>query len=356
MKLTTQQIDWLNIAFMIASAAAAYVLPFEVFLFAYAVLGPLHYLTEISWLHQRNYFASGKYDFMWLLVLGFVLFAVAFLVPWQEITPGRSMVRVWTAGLAYVAFLSALAMTVCRTPGSKLLCISAGLIFLLLIMNWPAYTIVFGVFLLTLIHVYVFTGLFMLYGALKSGSRPGLLALAVFIACPVVLVLLQWDTGYSVSEYAQRTYPLFHELNAVIYGLLGFPAKDQTELHAAMYGSAAGLAIMRCIAFAYTYHYLNWFAKTSIIKWHQVSRQRLAAITAAWLLAVGVYFYDFRVGFIALATLSFLHVFLEFPLNHRTIIGIASELRSRLRPAQSPAPEPPPVARKHSRRVVERAR
>ena len=51
MRLTTQQIDWLNIGFMVASAAAAYALPFEVFLFAYAVLGPLHYLTEISWLH-----------------------------------------------------------------------------------------------------------------------------------------------------------------------------------------------------------------------------------------------------------------------------------------------------------------
>ena len=73
--------------------------------------------------------------------------------------------------------------------------------------------------------------------------------------------------------------------------------------------------MMRFIAFAYTYHYLNWFSKTSIIRWHQVNRSRLIGIVALWLLAVGLYGFDYRVGFIALYTLSFMHVFLEFPLN-----------------------------------------
>ena len=44
------------------SCIAAFIMPFEVFLFAYAFMGPLHYLTEISWLHDRQYFAKGKYD------------------------------------------------------------------------------------------------------------------------------------------------------------------------------------------------------------------------------------------------------------------------------------------------------
>src|SRR5947209_13065510 len=60
MKLTTRHVDWLNIALMLLSAAAAYIIPFELFLFAYAVLGPLHYLTEISWLHDRKYFVEAK--------------------------------------------------------------------------------------------------------------------------------------------------------------------------------------------------------------------------------------------------------------------------------------------------------
>src|ERR1043165_9571235 len=59
---------------MIFSCVAAFVLPFELFLFSYAVLGPLHYLTEISWLHKRQYFSSGKYDYIFLVVLAVVLF------------------------------------------------------------------------------------------------------------------------------------------------------------------------------------------------------------------------------------------------------------------------------------------
>src|SRR5262249_35496947 len=132
--------------------------------------------------------------------------------------------------------------------------------------------------------------------------------------------------------------PLFHDLNANICVLLGLSAWDREQLQVAVYGSPAGWAVMRCIAFAYTYHYLNWFAKTSIIKWHAVSRRRLAVIAGLCLGSVGVYGYDYRVGFIALYTLSFLHVLLEFPLNHRTVIGIAAELRARWRPAAAGRP------------------
>ena len=53
-------------------------MPFETFLFAYAFLGPLHYLTEISWLHDRQYFSKGKYDFTFLLIIGVVLSIAAF--------------------------------------------------------------------------------------------------------------------------------------------------------------------------------------------------------------------------------------------------------------------------------------
>jgi hypothetical protein len=343
MRLTTQQIDWLNLAFMIGSAAAAYVLPFEVFLFAYAVLGPLHYLTEISWLHQRNYFTSGRRDYVWLLVIGFALFVTGFLVPWQEISDGSRWNIFWAAALPYLAFIAALAMVVCQKPVTKLLCVGGGLVLLFSMINWPGYTLIFGVFLPTLVHVYVFTGLFMLYGTLKSRSGPGYLALAVFVACPLVLMFWRPETGYVISDYGRTTYANFQLLNREILRLIGVTARDQSQLQAAMYGSAVGIAIMRCIAFAYTYHYLNWFAKTSIIKWHQVSWRRLAAITALWLISVGIYWYDYRVGFVALATLSFLHVFLEFPLNHRTIIAIAGELRNRWKSATESASASAPV-------------
>jgi hypothetical protein len=59
MTLTTTQINYLNIGLMIVSCLLAFRFPFELFLFSYAILGPLHYLTEISWLHDRKYFTEG---------------------------------------------------------------------------------------------------------------------------------------------------------------------------------------------------------------------------------------------------------------------------------------------------------
>jgi len=84
--------------------------------------------------------------------------------------------------------------------------------------------------------------------------------------------------------------------------------------------------VMRLIAYAYTYHYLNWFSKTSVIRWHEVSKPRITAIVALWLLSVGLYAVNYRIGVIALYCLSFMHVFLEFPLNHVTFIGIGREV------------------------------
>src|SRR4030095_13840648 len=57
---------------MLGSAALACALPFEVFLAAYAILGPLHYLTQISWLHDRGYFTTGRWDWIPLALLGLV--------------------------------------------------------------------------------------------------------------------------------------------------------------------------------------------------------------------------------------------------------------------------------------------
>ena len=73
LKTRDAQINYLNIGLMFMSAILAFFMPFETFLFAYAFLGPLHYLTEISWLHDRQYFAKGKYDFTFLLIIGVVL-------------------------------------------------------------------------------------------------------------------------------------------------------------------------------------------------------------------------------------------------------------------------------------------
>ena len=78
LKSRDAQINYINIGLMFMSAVLAFFMPFETFLFAYAFIGPLHYLTEISWLHDRQYFSKGKYDFAFLLIIGVILSIAAF--------------------------------------------------------------------------------------------------------------------------------------------------------------------------------------------------------------------------------------------------------------------------------------
>jgi hypothetical protein len=93
----------------------------------------------------------------------------------------------------------------------------------------------------------------------------------------------------------------------------------------------AVLRLVRFLAFAYTYHYLNWFSKTSIIQWHAVPRRRLTAIGVAWVVSIGLYAVDYEWGLRWLFLLSLMHVLLEFPLNHRCFMEIGGEVRRRMR-------------------------
>lgn len=45
-------IDNINLSLVVIVFAIAIIIPFELFLFAYAILGPLHYLSEIAWLEK----------------------------------------------------------------------------------------------------------------------------------------------------------------------------------------------------------------------------------------------------------------------------------------------------------------
>lgn len=345
MKLTTSHIDWINIGLMLISAVAAWVLPFEVFLFSYAVLGPLHYLTEISWLHERSYFTTGKRDVIVLFFLGVLLFIVAVIVP-QYFPPDpkapdsvrqtfAQQLNQAGATIIYLAFMAALAMATFRTLGSKILFMLLAGVFLMALVKVQVWILFFIVFLPTLIHVYVFTAAFMLLGALKSRSLPGLLAFVLLLGIGSFLLFYHPESASQVSDEVKRRYGLFVDLNRAFARLFGQELANPE--------SPLGLAIMRFIAFAYTYHYLNWFSKTSIIKWHQVNWKRLTAIVLLWLIAVGLYWWNYRYGFIALYTLSFLHVFLEFPLNWRSFIDLGKEVRGVARHGWARGPQLKPA-------------
>jgi hypothetical protein len=125
--------------------------------------------------------------------------------------------------------------------------------------------------------------------------------------------------GYPIGAYVQRIYAEseLSLINANVFNLIGQPGGSFAM------NMPIGLSIQSFIAFAYTYHYLNWFSKTGVIGWHRVPRGRLLASVGGWLAAVGLYAYDYLVGLTVLLFLSLLHVFLEFPLNHRMLSELA---------------------------------
>ncbi len=189
--LRDDKINYVNIGLMLITAALAFFMPFETFLLAYAFLGPLHYLTEISWLHDRQYFSKGKYDFVILLIIGVLLsiaaFASDFGYDWQ-IYQSFVELNLFDKLLVFALFSSVLFVLIKNTI-IKLLAIAFLYVF---VAGWlsperaaenESNTLVFALTSLvpTLIHVYLFTGLFMLYGALKSRSKSGLWQIVAFI-------------------------------------------------------------------------------------------------------------------------------------------------------------------------------
>ena len=319
MRRDLTKINLLNIGLMLLSCLIAYVVPLELFLFSYVVLGPLHYLTQISWLQKRRFYTQGKHDYLFLVILCAAILSLALL---------RS--RISSSFFIAVGFGSAVALAFFRQTKHKLIFISLVVLAAVLARRLPAYGLLFGIFLPTIIHVYIFTGLFILYGALKSRSTLAYLSLCVFLACGSIFFIYN-PTLLSISDnaYLRAAYVPFQRMTLYLSRVLGTSSLGSA---ADLYDAGAGVALLRFVAYAYTYHYLNWFSKTSLIGWHEVSRRRMSLILILWLLSVGIYAIDYRMGFAILLVLSVGHVILEFPLNHQTIWGIAREIKKRLRP------------------------
>jgi hypothetical protein len=359
------RINYVNIGLMLISCIAAFIMPFEVFLFAYAFMGPLHYLTEISWLHDRNYFTKGKYDFWVLIGIG-VLISYEYLSYKYQLWPfnsedNRSMAENWNLGdrLLFLAFFGAIIMAFVKNLYIKIICIFLIFLVAMGVMipkeegdSTSSMEYVFTSFVPTLIHVYVFTGLFILFGALKARSKSGLWSFLVFVLCPILLItLFTHQTFVPVTKYGMAAYGNFDNVDgffslnySVLERFTGFEldpsiwanAKTNTEANEIakkawvnhIYYSESGILLMRFIAFAYTYHYLNWFSKTEVIRWHKVPKMRFVLVIALWIGSLALYAYSYSVGLRWLFFLSFCHVLLEFPLNFHSMVGIVKETRS----------------------------
>ncbi len=358
--LQENKINYLNIGLIILSIFAAFVMPFETFLFAYAFLGPLHYLTEISWLHDRQYFSKGKYDFIPLLIIGIVITYDYFASKYgfsKSFTTMYSDLNLY-GKLLTLALAASILFALVKNIWVKI--ISIVLLFAFIdqwfapntidiqgnpIFKGSSATFTVTSLVPTLIHVYIFTGLFMLYGSLKSRNVSGLVSVLFFIAAPIILWnLIPGQSMVPVTSFGRDAYYAsgdgFWDLNLSLIkefnltelpvkkgyvDMYGDPAIDAKASLPIIFESKVGITLMRIIAFAYLYHYLNWFSKTEIIRWHQVPKVRFALVIFLWLLACGLYAYNYSLGLTYLFFLSFCHVLLEFPLNIVSIVGIGQE-------------------------------
>lgn len=343
----TERIDAVNIGLMLISCCVAIMMPFELFLFSYAILGPMHYLTEISWLHDRNYYTKGRYDALFLLIIG-VLVSITFFNSVYRLE--IDIPAQFNHQLAWVALLSSLVFVLVKNTFYRL----AGIFLIIVTSQLSSHFWLFlSVFLPTLVHVYLFTGLFMLYGALKSKSRLGILSVVLLVLCPVLLFNIYPDTiFFPVTDYGRDAYiggeqgvGFFQMHIQSLVSFFGYQKEgtNMTYWLNEVFHSKTGILMARFIAFAYTYHYLNWFSKTRVIQWHKVPKARFAIVIVFWVVSISLYIYNYTMGLLWLFFLSYLHVLLELPLNYTSVIGIGKSLKERFVKQPQPAQQAQPA-------------
>ena len=149
--------------------------------------------------------------------------------------------------------------------------------------------------------------------------------MVVFLICPMLFLFIHPGAN-EMADYTVNSYKHFWVLNQETIKLFDLHEGAGKSWDDIIFKSEWGLTIMRFIAFAYTYHYLNWFSKTTVIGWHKVSKKRLLVIGGLWVASLALYGWNYKLGFDFLFCLSFMHVFLEFPLNGMSIVGTFKEL------------------------------
>ena len=312
-------LDRLNLALILGSALLAVRWPFETLLLAYAVLGPLHYLTEISWLHDRRYFLPRKHDAWPLLLGGTALILAVATVAASRKTPLRLAVE---HGALFALFGFALVMVLTPRWRTRLLALLVLVPACALLARVDGFATSLAGYLPTVLHVYVFTGLFMLVGTLRRPSRDGRAALAAYVLCPLLCWCAPLAWSAAASGWAGQAFiGTLSSISRLILGDAGVPLHGE-----ALLTDPVAVLVARVLALAYLYHYLNWFSKVEVIGWARMSPLRAALIGAAWIGASALYFRDYLLGFTVLLLLSFLHVVLEFPLNHRTFRELGERL------------------------------
>ncbi len=319
-------VDKLNLALIILSFIAACFFPFEVFLFSYAFFGPLHYLTETNWIRDKNYFVINNY-WKYLVLFSAILYSLPFIILlpfWSTILSEEAIsfvtnnLFVFNNVIMLFILISAIFTLFHKTYKAFIYSFLIVLLFSLWTYNTETYKLILGLFLPTIIHVYLFTLIFMIYGARKKKNTFNIINIFLVLLLPFSLIFIEVDfINYHFSDTVKDAYleNNFHVLNANLAQLFGV----YEDLKFFFY-EKVDLKIQIFIAFAYLYHYLNWFSKTTIIGWHKkISNRKGIFILTLWLIILMTFLYDYRLGIIISIFFSISHVMYEFPLNMLTI-------------------------------------
>lgn len=331
------QVDLINIGLLLLSLVLAYQIPFALFLVAYAVLGPLHYLTEINWIRDKSFFVTQKHWLlMALLLCAGVVLPKFFTSDWQlgdlVGAQGRAIfqtINFYSNGYLLAAFVLALSLVLIKPLLWRIILTAAALLLGYLANEVPFYVLLIGLMLPTLIHVYLFTLLFMLYGALRSNSKAGYWSVGLALACLVFIIFYPVEgRSYMSHRGALQIYHdnEFYVMTAKVGQFLGLSPGTTFA-----YDGVLEIKIQIFISFAYLYHYLNWFSKTTVIGWHKrLTAPRTLLIASLWVGMVTCFWIDYRLGYLISLFFSFLHVILEFPLNVISIREIGLRLKRGL--------------------------
>ncbi len=189
MDLTIRRGDVVHLGLLALSAALSYVFPFELLLLSYIVLGPAHYYTEISWLHDRKYFMPhrGPAVVLALAALGGMFIADPW---WSGVLVWSCLIGAAIAALGLSAQRSAMLATV---AAALTLGMAAG----------GAPFVLIAVLLPTFIHVSIFTLVFMTLGALRARSAVQLVIVGAYLAVIAAILIVPPSSRTLVAELAR---------------------------------------------------------------------------------------------------------------------------------------------------------
>ena len=297
--------DAIHLGLMLLAFAASYLVPFELLVLAYVVLGPAHYFTEISWLHDRSYYLPHRGIAAMLAIIAVVAVLIdnaswfGFAM-WGALVVCAMLAATTSAIESMLLFMVAIALSaIMYSSGSSLA--------------------VIGILIPTLIHVSLFTLIFMVLGAHRSGSRTQAALVAVYLVAIATILLLPPTAGVRIASFARIGQDYFGNVGPALGRLFGVP------------GLVLDTRLTSLLAFVYTYHYLNWFIKADVIRWTEVPKARLAAMAAASAASTALYFYDYAFGFTFLLALSLIHILLEFPLDSLALRQLGAAMQGAVR-------------------------